>query len=63
MNREHYTPGKAPDWSRAHHAFRHFDGAQPTARKPRRRRNQYTPIVERGWFLLLLGAAGRTQRE
>ena len=24
---------------------------------PARRRNQYTPIVERGWFLALVGAA------
>lgn len=27
MTREHFVAGRAPDWSRRHHLFRHLDGS------------------------------------
>lgn len=41
---------------------RNDEPSRPSSRslhiaRQQRRRNQYTPIVERGWFLILIGAA------
>lgn len=51
MTREHHVIGRAPDWARKHHKFRHLDGSDASWRSVMRETEESRDWAEAFAFL------------